>query len=31
MKVSNAAWRKELADVLPADLAEEIDVFDAEI
>ena len=31
MKVSNAAWRKELADVMPADLAQEIDVFDAEI
>ncbi|MEP7358765.1 MAG: nitrite/sulfite reductase, partial [Anaerolineales bacterium] len=31
MKVSNAAWRKQLADEMPADLAQEIDVFDAEI
>jgi len=31
MKVSNRAWRDRLAGQLPADLAEEIDVFDTEI
>ena len=31
MKVSNRAWRAQLEGQLPADLAEEIDIFDSEI
>ena len=31
MKVSNRAWREQLEGQLPADLAEEIDVFETEI
>ena len=31
MKASNAAWKEELQDALPADLGREIDIFETEI